>query len=151
MNWRCSAASSARRSRLAEMLVGEALGQILVLRFGGREIAEETPDIRIGRSLGGFLVEALRLPFHCGGLFAHLFQSERADEPVRCPVIEARDMFAPDQRNGVAELALEELDQPAAMVILFLGHAVEHGGARGIFVAQPIGVVAIDAAVFFLR
>ena len=59
-------------------------------------------------------------------------------------------MFAPDQRDGLAEPFLEEIDQAATMPVLLLDHALENSGRGGMLLTQHFGVSLIDAGVVLL-
>jgi hypothetical protein len=51
----------------------------------------------------------------------------------------------------LAEFLPVDLDQPAAVSVLFARHLGEHLGRGGVIVLQPLGVVGIDASVLFLE
>ena len=63
---------------------------------------------------------------------------------------EATHVLAADERNVLAELLLEQFDQPAAMIAFLRRHFAEHLGAGGVVLAQTFGDVGVDAAVLFL-
>ncbi len=56
----------------------------------------------------------------------------------------------PHQRNVVAELGDEEIDEPAAVFVLFAGHLLEHLRAARVVVVEAFGDIGVDAAVLFL-
>ena len=85
------------------------------------------------------------------GLIADGLQTERLHQPNRLAVDEAAHVLPADERDVVAEFLLKQLDQPAAMARFLLAHAVEDRGRGGEIFAQALGVVGVDALVFFLQ
>ena len=67
-----------------------------------------------------------------------------------CLLDEALDVLAADQRQVFAEFRPVELEQHGAVAHLLVRHLVEHLGRGRIFLAQPFGEAAIDAAVLVL-
>ena len=72
------------------------------------------------------MVEIARLDLHPRRLVANPLQSEVLDQPDRPPVVEAGDVFAPQQRDGVAEAAAMLVDERLAVRVLLAGHLLEH-------------------------
>ncbi len=119
--------------------------------FRRREIAEQLARVGVARALRGLQVEAPRFLLHQPDFLAHALDAEIADQPIGPAVIEPGDVLAPDDGNGLAEAALESLDQTAAMRVFLRGHAVEDLGALRVLRAKALCVGRIDAAVFFFR
>ena len=89
----------------------------------------------------------MRLILHGLGLIANALDAERADQPVRLALVIAAHMLAADQRDVFAEALLVQRDQRGAVAVLLVGHFLEHPGRGRVFVAQPVGIGAVDAAV----
>ena len=64
---------------------------------------------------------------------------------------EAFDVLAADQRNVLSKFLPEEFDEAAAMVRLFLAHAVEHLRRAGEILPQSFGEISIDALILFFQ
>src|SRR5262245_10985722 len=75
---------------------------------------------------------------------------ERVHEPERLLLNEALDVLAADQRQVLAEFRPVEIEQHGAVAHLLLRHLVEDLGGGRIFLAQPFGKAAVDAAVLVL-
>ncbi len=93
----------------------------------------------------------MRFQLHDLGLLAHLFDTERADEPLRAAFDESLYVLAANQRNVIAEALLVEVDQALAMPGLFGLHVLEHFRGGGVGVAQTVGEVAVHAGVLFFE
>jgi hypothetical protein len=63
---------------------------------------------------------------------------------------EALDVGAADERDVVAELLGIEIGQPAAVLMLFLGHFHEHLGGGWVSVHQGMGKTGIGARIVIL-
>ena len=122
----------------------------LVPRFGGGQIAQQFARRRVGGALCGAGIEGMRLMLHRAGFGPYPIKSEILDQPDRAAGIKARDVFAADQGDDIAETRGVQVDQATAMLALLLGHGVEDGGTVGIFGPQAFGIEPIDAGVIFL-
>jgi len=118
--------------------------------FCNRQIAQQFPGGGVGAAPGGGKIEPLGVMLHYLGLGADALQPQVFDQPNRAAGVETCHMFAPDQRNGLAEPLRMQVDQQGAMLILFRGHAIEHTRAGRVVGAQALSVTAIDARVILL-
>ena len=132
------------------MFLLELVGGGDVAGFRRGEIAEQLACVRMVRTRGRLEIELVRRLLHVGGFLANALEAEVLDQPNRIAGIEAGDVLAPDQRDGVAKAGLVQFDQAMAMLVLFLGHAVEHLGRVGIVLPQPLRVAAVDPRVILL-
>ena len=123
---------------------------MLVLDLGLGEIAEQLADRRVARALDREAVETLGVALHLGGAIARRVDPERAELPDRLADDVALDVLAANERDVLAELRDEEIDEPAAVLVLFRRHFDEHLGGGGIVLAQAVGEVGVDAPVLFL-
>ncbi|MPL60884.1 hypothetical protein SDC9_06447 [bioreactor metagenome] len=133
-----------------QMLGLERLGLLLMALFGGSQIAQELAGVGIRAALRRAGVEIGRFALHRLGLAAHRLEREIGAEPDRLARIEPRNMFAPDQRDHLAEAGAVALDQAAAVLVLLGGHAVEDRGRGRVLLAQLLGIKAVDARVVLL-
>ena len=85
------------------------------------------------------------------GLIADRIQAERLHQPDRLAMHEAAHVLAADERDVVAEFLVKQLDQAAAMAGFLFAHAFEDRGGGGKVLAQALGVIGVDALVFFFE
>jgi hypothetical protein len=100
---------------------------------------------------GGTGVKGRSLHLHRARLGTHRVKAQRLVQPHGFAGIEPRHMFAPDQRNHLSEPHLMQLDQLAAVFILFTGHAIENRGRGRVFDPQAFRIKAIDAGIVLFR
>ncbi len=86
-----------------EMLLGQLAGRRLMAGLGGGQIAQQLAGGGVGGAGSGGEIEALGVALHHLGLLADPLDPEILDQPDRAPVVVARHMLAPDQRDGRAE------------------------------------------------
>ena len=122
-----------------------------VAQFGRGQIAQKLARGRVRGALRRHRVKAPGIALHSLGLGADGIERQVLGQPDRLAGIEARDMFAPDQRDYFAKAFSVPLDQAAAMLVLFFGHAVEHLCRGRIVLAQAFGILSIDARVVLFR
>ena len=95
-------------------------------------------------------VEALGVALHLGGAIARRVDAERPELPDRLADDVALDVLAANERDMLAEFRDEQVDQPAAVLVLLGRHFDEHLGGGGIVLAQALGEVGVDAPVLLL-
>ena len=103
-----------------------------------------------GGARDGGIEQRAFFALHLGGAIARRLDAERTELPDWLADDVALDVLAADERNVVAELGDEQVDQAAAVHVLLGRHFGEHLGGRGIVLAQALGEVAVDAPVLFL-
>src|SRR5262249_45374721 len=136
---------------LSQLNVGNVLSNPDVLAFRLHEIAEQFPDICIGRALQRGRIELARLRLDLLGLPANLLDAERPHHPDRVMTNQTGNVMPTDKRNMIAELALEEIDQLTPVLVLFVSKLAEDLGGRRILSRKPRGIIGIDSAVLFLE
>ena len=141
------------------LVVAGAVGQELlfevqrlhvVLFLDLREIAEQLADRGVGRSRHRLPVEARRRALHFVRARANDVDMERTDLPDRLLRDVAMDVLAAHERDVLAKLRDEKVDELAAVFVLLAGHFVEHFGAGRVVLEQTVGEVGVDAAVLLL-
>ena len=100
--------------------------------------------------LGRAGVEIGGLVLHPRGFLADTVERQGFDEPYRSAGVEARDMFAADERDHASEPVLERFDETPAVFILLRSHSVEDRGGRWVLSAQTLRIGGIDAPVILL-
>jgi hypothetical protein len=130
-----------------EMLLDQILGGLLVTEFGSGQIAQKLAGVGVAGGLRGAQIERPGLRLHRVDFGTDRLEAQVFDQPDRTAGIEAGHMLAADQRDDLAKAALMQVDQTAAVVVLFLGHTVEDGGRGGVIGADPLGIAAVDATV----
>jgi len=95
-------------------------------------------------------IEPRAFSFHAGGLLAHDVQPERGGLPDRAALDEPAYVLPPHERQMLAELLPEQVEQHAPVVVLLHRHLAEHLGAGGEGRAQALGEIGVDAAVLLL-
>jgi|GEM_PF-5508264 len=133
------------------MFLFKIIGGVGMAGFGGRQIPKQLARRRIRRRGSSSFVEPLRVALHDMCFFANAFQAKVFDQPDRPARIEPGHVFPPDQRDGRAEARLVQVDQPTAMLVLFLGHPIENSGRSGKFLSQHLGIAAVDAGIILFR
>src|SRR5208283_1710248 len=83
-----------------------------------REIAEQLADRGVGRARHRLAVEPRRRALHFVGARADDVDMERPGLPDRLLRDIAADVLTAHQRDMLAEFGDEEVDQPAAMLVL---------------------------------
>jgi hypothetical protein len=63
---------------------------------------------------------------------------------------ETLHVLTPDEGQMLAEFPAVEIEQPRAVARFLFRHLVEHPGGRRKVLAQPLGNIAVDAAVLIL-
>ena len=138
------------------LLVGR---QSLVLNIGRptfvtglrvSEIAQELPNIHVGRSPGGQSVEPLGVALHLRRMLPHRLDAGGPDLPMRLAHKVAAHVLSANKRDMVAETLCEQVDQLPAMLAFFRGHVGEHRGGRGIFVAKRVREIREHPGILFL-
>ena len=81
---------------------------------------------------------------------ARRVEAQWTDVPDRLRRNVAADVLTPHQRNMLAKLRDEEIDEPAPMAVLLRRHLIEHFGACRVIVVQAVGEIGENARVFFL-
>ncbi len=71
--------------------------------------------------------------------------------PDANPRLTSETRPAPNQRDGLAETILVQLDQALAVGVFLADHANEHSGDIGIVGAQLLSAGAVDAGVILLE
>jgi len=127
------------------------LKRLLVGGLGRGKIAEQLAGRSVRGALRRLQVKMVGGAFHIRRFLADPFQAEIFNQPDRPPRIEAGDMFAPDQRDDLAEAALVFGDQPVAVLVLFGRHLLKYFRRLRIFGAQLLRIACIDAAIVLFR
>ena len=128
----------------------EAGSELVVLVLGLGEVAEQLADRRVGRAGQSLTVEARRGALHVVSVLARCFEAERLHLPNRFLRNVAADVLAAHERNVVAELRHEEIDEPAPVCVLLRRHFVEYFGCRGVILVQAVREIGVNARVLFL-
>jgi hypothetical protein len=118
--------------------------------LGPSKFAQKLAGGGIFGARGGLEVECFGVLLHGRGLVLDPVEAEILDQPDGAARVVARDAFAADQRDDLAEAGAVQLDQALTVGVLLGRHFVEHGGAVGIVGAQAFGIAAVDAGVIFL-
>ena len=140
-SWRASGVSSSasRSAARCSCLTSASARSPSSLRIAG-----------VAGALGGQAIEARRVLLHFARARAHRVDAERADLPDRLARDVAANVLAANERNVLAELRDEEIDEAPAVLVLLGRHVREDLGAGGIVLAQAVGEVGVDAPVLLL-
>ncbi len=137
--------------RLGQVLFFERVGEAHMLVFGG-------PRGRRGASGSTHLSPAPGPGYRSGGFrFRWLppgtdaLETQRPHHPDGLVLHEPPDILAPDERDVVAERRLEEVDQPAAVLVLLFRHLPENIGGSRKALGEAMGILAVDAPVLFFE
>ena len=140
------------RSRVtAQMLSLQRARAVLMCGFCCRQIAQEFTGGGVRGATRRAHIEIMRVAFHCRRLTADFLQPEVFRQPHRAAGVKSGHMLAPDQRDHLAEPRDMQVDQPLAVAVLLLCHAIKNGGRTGEIRAQPFGIAAINAGVILFR
>lgn len=115
----CRASPGRRRSSIPAAAV-------LVLQLGLGEIAQQPADGGIRRLLGGgFPVEARGVLLHLSRMRTHRLDAQSPHLPEWLALHPAAHVLTPDQRYVRAETLREQVDEPAAVLVLLGRHVGE--------------------------
>jgi hypothetical protein len=112
-----------------QMRLGGTVGTGAVAGLGPSKIAQKLAGGGIFGARGGFEVECFGVLLHGRGLVPDPVEAQVLDQPDWAACVIARDMFAADQRDDLAEAGAVQLDQALAVAVLLCCHFVEHCGA----------------------
>ncbi|MNL26761.1 hypothetical protein D3C87_1483100 [compost metagenome] len=118
--------------------------------FRDRQIPQQLACRRILGARCRLDIETMRSLLHCLGFRTRLFDRHFSDQPVGLASGKVANMLAADKRDAVAETLDMHVDQPLAMMALFLSHLLEHFCRVRIFFSERIGIGEIDAAIILL-
>ena len=95
----------------------ERLGAMLVFVLLLGEIAEELANVCVAGATGGRAIETRRVQLHIGRQSTDLVDAERANLPDRLPLNIAANVVATNERDVLAELRGEEINEAPAMPV----------------------------------
>ena len=133
------------------MAVLQLTGFGTMARLGSRQIAQQLAGSGVFGAGGGQTVKAFGPALHRLCLGPDAVKPKVLHQPHRFAGIKPRHMLTPDQRHRRAEPGDMQVDQAAAVVILFRRHIVEQRRRPGIVAAQLVAVAAINPGVILFR
>ena len=115
------------------------------------EIAQELAQLGVLRPLRGLLVVTRGLELHQRDPAADVVDARVTQRLDRIAAHEAADVLAADERDLLAELLAEQLDQAAPVRVFLCGHAVERRRRLREVRTEQTRELAEDARVLFLE
>jgi hypothetical protein len=112
------AVSSVSRASASRCASAASVGTGAVAGLGPGKIAQKLAGGGVRAALRGLEVEGLGVLLHGGGLVPDAVEAEVFDQPDGAAGVVARDMFAADQRDDLAEAGAVQLDQALAVGVL---------------------------------
>ena len=137
-----------RPSLRSEYFGLERLGAMLVFVLLLGEIAEQLANACVAGAIGGQAIETRRVQLHIGRQSTDFVDAERANLPDRLALNIAANVVATNERDVLAELRDEEIDEAPAMSVLLSRHFGEDFRGRRVTLAHALRDVGVDPAVF---
>ena len=122
-----------------------------MLFLGEGQIAQKLANADVRGLLGGALIEAPRLIFHYRRLLADGVEGQVSRKPDGTPPDEAFHVFSPDRGKVGAKALLIEVEKPAPMALLLLGHRLKDLRRGRIALLQILREGHVNAGVFLFR
>ena len=135
----------------AQAGVGDLSGCIHMASLFLRQVAEQLPDARVGRAARRRLIKPFGFHLHQFHLLLRGLEAQRTRAPQRSSSDKPSHVFAPDQRDMLAETGAIKVQQAMAMDVLLASELAEFLRLFGEPLAQTVRQFVEDAGVFLFQ